>query len=459
MGPFLKSKNSTDKMMFNLIISLIPIILFSIYKHGYIPYVNNKTNFVGLIYPLIFIVIGALTSYLIEFVYYKFIKKNNEIKNSYSIFPGLFLALILPIKTPIYVLILGASVASISKILFGGFGKNIFNPALIGYIFVVASYSGFFTTNYYLNNYELDTISSSTPLTNASMISDIGSYEKLVKPYGNLFDFFIGTIPGSLGETSALLCLIAFIYLTATKTIKWRISVSYITTVFIITFGIGRLLGQGIYYPLFHILSGGLMFGAVFMATDPVTSTVTPTGQILQGLFLGILTVILRFTGVEGVATSILILNMFVFMLDKIGVKSRFDFMKCLPWFVLVCLIMIVTMIWLASTKRVTDNKDPNFNIVSKSQQNEQTTYVVTQKGYGGNIKASVVIVDDKITFVEIISNNETKDRYQLVLDNNYIDNLINNQNNIEEVDTISGATVTSNALKKMLINVMEDYN
>lgn len=459
MGPFLKSKNKTDKIMLNLIIALIPIILFSVYKNGFVPFAHGKTNLIGLIYPLIFICIGAGFSFLIELIYYKFIKKNNEISNSYSIFPGLFLALILPLKTPIYILLLGVLVASLSKIIFGGFGKNVFNPALIGYIFIVASYSFAFTTNYYFNNYELDTISSSTPLTNSSMISDIGSYDKLVKPYGNLWNFFVGMIPGSLAETSSLLCLLAFIFLALTKTIKWRITTTYVLTVFIVTFGIGRLLGQGIYYPLFHILSGGLMFGAVFMATDPVTSAITPIGQVFQGIFLGILTVILRFVGVEGVATSILVMNMFVFMLDKIGVKSRFNFTKSLPLFILGCLIIIGSMIGLASTKRVVSNKDPKFDIISKTKQKDKTTYVATQKGYGGNIKAEVVIEKDKIVSVEIISNNETKDRYKLITDNNYLDTLINNQNNLEAVDTISGATVTSNAIKKILINVMEDYN
>ena len=459
MGPFVKSNLKTNKIMRNLLISLIPIILFAVYKNGYIPFAHNKTNVFGLIYPLLFIGIGALTSFLIEFVYYKFIKKNNEFKNSYSIFPGLFLAMILPLNTPIYILLIGSAVATLSKIVSGGFGKNIFNPALVGYMFTMIIFSSIFTTNNYFNSYELDTISSSTPLTNASMLSDIGNYNKLVKPYGSLLNFFIGTIPGSLAETSSLLCIIALIFLTATKTIKWRIPVTYIATVFLLTFGIGRLLGEGLYYPLFHIFSGGLMFGAVFMATDPVTSAITPVGQVLQGLFLAIITVIFRFTGVEGVATSIIILNIFVFLFDKIGVKSRFNFMKALPWFMLASLLIIVTIISLASTKRVIDNKDPNFNIISKQQQNNQTTYVVTQKGYGGKIKASIVFENEKIKSIEIISNNETKDRYQLVIDNNYLDTLIENQDNIEEVDTISTATVTTNALKKMIINVMEDYN
>jgi len=459
MGPYLRSKNNTKKIMNNLIIALIPIIIFSIYKNGYIPYSNDKISFIEMFRPLLTVLIGVITSFVVEFVYYKLIKKSNGFKCSYSIFPGLFLALILPLKTPIYIVAIGSFIGSLSKLLFGGFGKNMLNPALVGYVFIIVVFSSIFSTNNYFNAYEIDTISSSTPLTNASMISDIGSYDKLVKPYGSLLNFFIGTIPGSMAETSAVLCIFAFIYLTITKTIKWRIPVFYVSTVFIITFGIGRLLGQGLYYPLFHVLSGGLLFGAVFMATDPVTSAVTPIGQVLQGIFLGILTVFLRITGVEGVAISILIINLFVFLLDKVGMSSRLNFIKCVPYFIIVAILIIISIIGLASTKRVEGNQDPNFNIVIKTKEGITTNYVVRQKGYGGNIKASISIVNDKIESIEILSHNETKDRYQLVIDSDYIQQLISNQDNIEDLDTISSATVTSNALKKMIINVMQDYN
>ena len=328
MGPFIRSKYKTNKIMLNTLIALFPLIIFSIYKNCYIPYSHGNITFIEMFNPIIFIIIGTLTSFVIEVIYALILKKKNYIKNSYAFFPGLFLSLILPINTPIYVLVIGCVIASVSKIVFGGFGKNIFNPALVGYLVIILFFSSVLTTNNYLNKYELDTINSPTPLTNASMVTGLGSYEELVKPYGNLSDFFIGTIPGSFIETSALLCLVAFIFLSLTKTIKWRIPLFYILTVFVITLGISRLLGEGIYYPFFHILSGGLMFGAIFMATDPVTSCVTPIGQILQGILLGLITVIFRFIGVEGVAFSILIVNLFVILLDKIGVQSRFNFTK-----------------------------------------------------------------------------------------------------------------------------------
>ena len=458
MGPFLRSKNSTNKIMLHLLVALLPIIIFTVYKNGYIPYSHGLISFIEIFNPLLTIFIGALTSFVVESIYALILKKKNYIKNSYAFFPGLFLALILPLHTPIYVVVIGSVVASISKIIFGGFGKNMFNPALVGYLFIILVFSSILTTDNYFNQYELDTISSPTPLTNASMVSGIGSYDELVEPYGDLSNFLIGTIPGSLAETSALLCIVAYIYLSFTKTIKWRIPLVYVATVFIITFGIGRLLGEGIYYPLFHILSGGLMFGAVFMATDPITSCVTPIGQILQGILLGIITVVFRFTGVEGVAYSILIVNALVFLLDKIGMVSRFNLLKSIIWFVIVWIIVIALTVILAASRRVEGNKDPNFDITSKEESGNQTIYNVSQEGYGGKIRAKVIIENDRIVSLEITSHHETANRYQLVLDSDYINQLINNQDNLDGLDTVSSATVTSNALKKLVINVLEDY-
>lgn len=458
MGPFLRSKNSTNKIMLHLLIALLPIVIFTIYKNGYIPYSRGLISFIEIFNPLLNIFIGALTSFVIESIYALILKKKNYIKNSYAFFPGLFLALILPLHTPIYIVAIGSAVASISKIIFGGFGKNIFNPALVGYFFIILVFSSILTTDNYFNQYELDTISSSTPLTNASMVSGIGSYDELVKPYGDLSNFLIGTIPGSLAETSALLCIVAYIYLSITKTIKWRIPLVYVATVFIITFGIGRLLGQGLYYPLFHILSGGLMFGAVFMATDPITSCVTPIGQVLQGLLLGIITVVFRFTGVEGVAYSILIVNALIFLLDKIGMSSRFNFLKSIVWFIIVWIVIIALTIIFAASRRTVGNQDPNFDITSKEKNGNQTIYNVSQEGYGGKIRAEVIIENDRIISLEITSHHETASRYQLVLDSDYINQLINNQDNLDNLDTVSSATVTSTALKKLVINVLEDY-
>lgn len=464
-GPYMRSKTKTSNMMLHLVIALIPIIIFTFYKNGVIPYIERKSNLLGLFYPLIFILIPTISTTLFEGIYAKLFLKEKKLKkfliNSYSFIPGLFLGLILPINTPISVLIFGALVSSIlGKMLFGGFGNNIFNPALIGRLFIISTYAIVISNNGgYLNNYEIDAISGATPLSNASIVEGIGTYETLVEPYGSLLDFFIGTIPGAVGETSALLCIIAFIYLTLTKTIKWRIPLFYVSTVFLMTMLIGLINGVGMWYPLFQVLSGGLLFGAVFMATDPVTSPTTPFGQIIYGLSLGILTVIFRYLTPypEGVLTSILTMNMLVFIIEKIGIKARKNENKMiLPLIIFIALILGIPFMIAPKFEVVETKKDPNYNIISHEKEGNNVIYIVTQKGYVGNIKASITINDSKITKLEILEQNESF--YQKIIDANYINKLLNEQNTIKEVDTVSGATVTSTALKKMVINTLEDY-
>lgn len=467
IGPFIKSKNTTNKMMLNLLVSLIPIIVFTVYKNGVLPYQAGKIEFIYILYPLLFILLPALVSFLIETIYaIIFLKKRNKdifkyIKSSYSFFPGLFLGLILPINMPIWIVLLGAVIASLSKMIFGGFGKNWFNPALVGYLFIFIFFTSYFQINGgYLNKLEVDTISTSTPLTNSIVVEGIGDYDSLVKPYGSLANFFTGMIPGSIGETSTLLCLVAFIYLTITGVIKWKIPIVYVLTVFFATFLIGNINNLGIWYPLFQILSGGLMFGAVFMATDPVTSPTTTQGQILYGLFLGILTVGIRYLSPlpEGVFISILVMNIFVKVLDTIGYKAKFDFRVSLLPYIVVWILIIGLGFYVGNDyAKKSSLVDSNFNILSKETKGNKTTYIVTEKGYVANIKAEVVINKEKILSYKVLEQSESF--YYKIYDSNYLDTLVNNQFSLKDVDTVSGATVTSKALKKLLQNVLKDYN
>lgn len=467
IGPFIKSKNTTNKMMLNLLVSLIPIIVFTVYKNGVLPYQAGKIEFVYILYPLLFILLPALVSFLIETIYaIIFLKKRNKdifkyIKSSYSFFPGLFLGLILPINMPIWIVLLGAVIASLSKMIFGGFGKNWFNPALVGYLFIFIFFISYFQINGgYLNKLEVDTISTSTPLTNSIVVEGIGDYDSLVKPYGSLANFFTGMIPGSIGETSTLLCLVAFIYLTITGVIKWKIPIVYVLTVFFATFLIGNINNLGIWYPLFQILSGGLMFGAVFMATDPVTSPTTTQGQILYGLFLGILTVGIRYLSPlpEGVFISILVMNIFVKVLDTIGYKAKFDFRVSLLPYIVVWILIIGLGFYVGNDyAKKSSLVDSDFNIISKETKGNKTTYIVTEKGYVANIKAEVVINKEKILSYKVLEQSESF--YYKIYDSNYLDTLVNNQFSLKDVDTVSGATVTSKALKKLLQNVLKDYN
>ena len=195
------------------------------------------------------------------------------------------------------------------------------------------------------------------------------------------------------------------------------------------------------------------MLGAVFMATDPVTSPVTPIGQILYGMFLGILTVTFRFLTPfpEGVLTSILTMNMLVVILDKIGAIARFDFKITIIPFVIAWLLILGLSIGI-STNMKKEKKDTNFNIVEKTKEGNKTTYIVTQKGYSSTIKAKIIIENKKVSELTILEQNDSF--YQKVEDDNFIEKIKENP----EADTVSGATVTSTAIKTMLKNTLNDY-
>ena len=458
-GNFIKSNNNTTKMMYHVIICLIPIILFSFYKNGILPVIKGSGSVISVLRPLFLIIVPCFVSILTEYIYY-IIKKDKKDLNylfleSFAIIPGMFIGLIIPINTPMWLVIIAAFIASFSKMICGGLGKNIFNPALFGALIITvfaASYIG--GMGGYLNSYEIDAISSATPLSNLSALGHAGSYNELITPYGSLWTFFFGNIPGAIGETSSFLCIMAFIYLVINKVIKWRISVSYVLTVFVISLIIGFANNMGLWYPVFCILSGGLLFGAVFMATDPVTSPITNHGQVLGGIILGIITIIIRYLTVfpEGVLISILIFNILTLGINYLS--NRFSFNKLYKIISLLVVIIIGIILTIIISNKIDYNpnsiKDDTFTVTDTEIVGNSKIYYVTSQGFGGkkSIKSKITMENNNIVKFEIISS---KDSYMgMVLDNNYIDTIINNQNNLDNIDGVSGATYTSKYLKEL---------
>lgn len=466
-GPFLRHENATNKMMKNLFFALLPILFFGFYKNGIDPFLKGYATIYGMVYPLLLVFVSVMTSYVSEYTFIRIIKKRGkedtkrEMKQSFWLFPGLFLSLIVPYNTPLFLIAIASFIASIlGKMLYGGFGYNLFNPALIGCLFLLTFYGPQITSmGGYLNTEEIRVISGATPLSNVSLVEGIGSYDTLVKPYGTLFDFFLGTIPGAIGETSACLCIFAFLFLSYKRVIKWKIPTFYIGTVFLLTGIVGGMNGVGIWYPTFHILSGGLLFGAIFMATDPITSPITSIGQVLYAILLGILTVTFRYLSPlpEGVLTSILTMNLFVPILDKIG-SSRGNASKKMAFPLLACFLLAIFVVQhIVGQYTQTETGDPNFTIVHEEEDGNKKIYIVTQKGNGGLIQSKLTVENGKVLSFQVLEEQETDAYYQMVLDANYVDLLLKNQDKIEEVDTVSGATISSKALKKTMINVLKE--
>lgn len=460
-GNFIKSQNSTSNMMYTVLIVLVPFIIFATFKNGIYPAIKGYGNLYTVFKPLIYIILPGIITMIVEYIYY-ILKKDKKsfyqlFGETYALLPGIFLGLIISINTPIYILIIGAIIASVSKIIFGGFGKNKLNPALVGALFITVIFSSL--TEGYLNPYETDVISSATPLSNMTATSYLVTYDNLVKPYGSLLTLFFGNIPGAIGETSSFLCIVALIYLIYKKIIKWRIPISYILSVAVISLIICLTKDIGLWFILFNILSGGLLFGATFMATDPVTSPISHRGQILGGIFLGITTMAIRYLTKlpEGVLISILLFNVLTILINYLTIKLYGkDKIKTLL-LVVTCIICILSS-FVINKNIITKEPDNTYKILSKEKIGSNTIYQVSGRGYAGNnsIKLKITFTGRDVTNIEVLSNHETY--MDMIYDNNYLDKIIDNQNNLDNLDTISGCTYTSKYIKEIVEKTKEDY-
>lgn len=472
-APFIRkadhSAASTSTFMMDFMIALAPLIIFAWIKNGILPYVAKDTNFLGMIYPLLLVLIGGGFSFLLEFLWYKFIIKTEpvkvQLKKSYPFIPGLLLGMIVPLATPIWVLLFGVFFATvIAKLMFGGFGNNVFNPALVGYLFLTYAYFGQMTSVNesinafgYLNGSER-IIAGATPM--ATFAADrIGAVPTLIDKYG-LLKMFIGLTPGSLSETSALLCLIALIYLLVRRVINWRIPVIYLGTVFVLTYIIGAFNGYAgtLDYALFGILNGGLMFGAVFMATEPVTSPRNPNGKVLYALGLGVLTVVFRFasSSPEGVATSILVMNMFTAIIERLSSRLRVESNKrkvVLTYSLIGLLFLGISAFPVVKSIPVT----PEITYTEKAQDFKTLNFV-----YKFTIKdEEVLVITDQTNKILSVSNQDynTEDykaEFKTLIDQNKIKVYLTKT--IETADNLK-VFVNSRGYKSFITNIITFNN
>nr|WP_103927318.1 RnfABCDGE type electron transport complex subunit D [Petrotoga sp. SL27] len=301
-APHFRTTNTTRKIMIDVLISLIPAVIVSTWIFGF------RALFI-MLFSMVF-------AEMLDFSIVRFIRKQKDhIPDFSASVTGLLLGMNLSLAVNWWQIMLGVIVAIIlAKQVFGGLGQNFFNPALVGRAFMVISFPTAMTTWYVPFYYQNpDIITSASPL---GIISQEGM-NTVLQNY-TYWDMFIGTIPGSIGEVSALALIIGFIYLVVKGRIKLMIPVSYIGTVLIFSSIFYMVDPTKFGTPLFHLLAGGLILGALFMATDMVTSPMSVNGQLVFGMGAGVLTMIIRFFGSypEGVSFSILIMNAFVPLID-----------------------------------------------------------------------------------------------------------------------------------------------
>ena len=308
-SPHVHSSTTTQTIMRDVLIALAPAMLVGTYVFG--------------LRALTVTAVSVLACVFFEWLYCKMTGMHCKIYDLSACVTGVLLAFVCPVTIPYWTIILGALFAiMLVKMLFGGLGRNIVNPALAGRAFMfswpvlmstwvkpgLANAAGIFST--------ADAVTAATPLAN--MHQGIMCEEPIM-------DLFLGTVGGCIGETSAIALLIGFAYLLWRKVITARIPLAYIGTVAVITF-LFPMGNDRIAWMAAQVFGGGLMLGAIFMATDYVTSPVTKLGQIVYGVGCGLLTVLIRYFGGynEGVSYAILCMNCCVVLLDRIGRPVKF---------------------------------------------------------------------------------------------------------------------------------------
>lgn len=290
-SPHIRSKTSTQRVMLDVIIALMPALIAAIINFGFT--------------ALAVVAVCVASCVLCEYIWEKLMHKPVTVGDLSAVVTGILLAYNLPANIPIWQAIFGCIVAIIGiKQLFGGIGKNFANPAITARIVMFLAFSTNMTTWVFP-----DTVSTATPL---ALISS-GSTDQLP----SLLQMFLGQRGGCLGETCVLALLLGGIYLVVRKVITWHTPVIYIATVFLFILALGQ-------EPVYQIMSGGLMLGAIFMATDYVTTPYTTIGKIIFGLGAGILTVVIRVYGSypEGVSFSILLMNILTPYINRIRITK-----------------------------------------------------------------------------------------------------------------------------------------
>ena len=293
-SPHIKHGATTARVMGDVLIALAPALIWGVIVFG----LN------ALLMPLI----AAATAVLAELGVQKLLRRPVTVRDLSAAVTGILIGFNLPANDSYFLPVVGAVFAIVVvKQLFGGIGKNFLNPALAARVFLFLSWPAKMT-NYPapFDRTVVDAVASATPRSGGS---------------GELLDLFLGRCGGSIGEISALLLLLGGVYLILRRVITWQIPVAYLGTVALITFVFPR--GGGFFdwrFMLFELLSGGLMLGAIFMATDYVTSPITKSGRLIFGVGCGLLTVFLRYFGSypEGVSFAILVMNCLVFYIDKL---------------------------------------------------------------------------------------------------------------------------------------------
>ena len=301
-SPHIRGNFRTNRIMLDVVIALLPALIVGAVVQG--------------VQALIVAGLSMVCAVGFEWLWCLVTKSRNTVVDGSALVTGLLLAMTLPVTVPLWQVVVGNFFAIVViKAFFGGLGQNIFNPALAGRAFLM------FISPMGITRYSsIDGVSSATPLHHMVMPA---------LPEESLLDMFLGNCPGSIGEISALALIVGGVYLVIRKVISPRIPLAYVGTMAVLSL-IFHKTDNALLWSAYSVLSGGLLLGAIFMATDYVTSPVTAKGQIIYGVGCGVLTLLLRYFGLfpEGVTYAILLANACVWVIDRFTPPARFGVKK-----------------------------------------------------------------------------------------------------------------------------------
>lgn len=295
--PFIHGLNTIMGMNLDVIIALVPALVYGTIRFGF--------------KALVIVLTAVATAELSEVLFNFFAHRKSTANDLSAITTGLVMGLVLPPTVPLWIPVVGSAFAIIvAKCVFGGIGKNLVNPAICARVFLVLSFPTF------MSNYSEteDLVSSATALS---------SLKSGVTPKETLFNLAVGNVQGTIGGTCALVIVFGLIYLLIRRAIDWKIPLCYVGTVFLVALLFPQTGNASA--AVYHLLSGGLLFGAVFCAGDPVTSPVTDAGKVIFGILLGVLTLVIRYFASypDGVSFAIVLANLCVPLIDKLTVKRK----------------------------------------------------------------------------------------------------------------------------------------
>lgn len=491
VSPNLRQKQSTKRMMLELTIALLVVYAFSLF------YYFKEFGSEYAIQALLMMATALGVTFVTEIAWALFKKENLKkyLASSFGWITAIILVLMCPVDTQLYALGMATFFAIfVGRILFGGFGQNIFNPAAVGFAIIFASFAGAKVADVATGATPISTMATGYNwLTlNDTMIST------LLDKFDGLWNLFLGWYPGGLGETSTLLLLLLGVILAIRKVIDWRVPLIYLGSIFVLSSALALFCGMSnwLWYPIFHVCTGGVAFGAVFMLSDPVTSPATKQGKCVFALGAGIITVLIRVlaNAPEGCMYSILIMNMLTPAIDQAFsgkqralIKKSWISLSVLSLLGLGSMYLANMAITPAEPKKPEKPKtemiamsDDYVNSLSAtldgSEKNADgsTTYKITAEGFAAkegpnmpdyghpfepNQFEITIAADNKtIVSVNVTAMNDTEYFGDKILNAKYLDQFkgkdISTLNEVEKNDVVSGATFSVKSSMRALLEV-----